>query len=248
MKIDHLYFVSINQSQENYDDCLRRVQYMSLPNEVDYQFYGVNGKEMFPTNESLSEYGYKTYDGWNLGTNSNGFWSRDMTRGEIGCITSHIEIWEDAYRNGYENILILEDDFFPIRPIDWRFLYELNNTNWDLFYVGRIVQSGFGILDDPSDINITRTGFSYQTHAYMLSKEGIRKLVEDHIPILRQNLIPADEFLPCTYGKNPRSDVQQMYNPNINSYGFTEWENVLIQMRTETYGNSQTAPEEGIDY
>lgn len=249
MNLDRLYIVTIENNQENYDDCLRRVTYMSLPHETIYEFRGVNGKQVFETKQDLVNYGIKEYDGWNIGPNANGFWSRDLTRGELGCIASHIEIWEDAYENGYENIMILEDDFFPIRPLDWESIEpSLDDIDWDLFYLGRIVQESFNILDSPSDDLITQTGFSYQTHAYMLSKEGIRKMVEDHLPILKQNIIPADEFLPCTYGMNPRSDIQNMYTPNINSYGFTDWENRIIQMRTEIFGNSQTAPEEGIDY
>lgn len=247
--LDKLYFVTINHSQENYDDCLRRAQYMSLPNVVNYEFRGVNGKEQYPTNELLNEAGYDVYNGWNLVNNSNGFWNRDMTRGEIGCILSHIDIWEDAYNNGYNQVLILEDDFFPLKPIDWNFMNLLNDYDWDLFYIGRMAQTGFGVPDEPTEDGwIAKTGFSYQTHGYMLTKEGIRKLVEDHLPTLKQNLIPADEFLPCTYGKNPREDVQSMYSPNINSYGFADWENQLVQIRTEVYGNSQTAPVKGIDY
>ena len=42
----------------------------------------------------------------------NNWWSRDLTPGEIGCGLSHYSTIENAYNEGFENILILEEDFY----------------------------------------------------------------------------------------------------------------------------------------
>lgn len=243
--IDKIYIVTIDNTQQNYNECLGRLDYMTLPHQTIYEFRGVNGRELFKTTKGLTNRGYRAYPKWNIGDTDNYFWNREMTPGEFGCMTSHIEIWEDAYRNGYKNILVLEDDFEPNNPMDWSFLENLNKIDWDLFYLGRILQNGYGISDTPTEYdNIVEVEFSYQTHAYMLSGDGIRKIVEDHLPTLKNNLIPADEFLPAVYGKQIREDIQSMYNPNINAYGLPSDNLSITQLRCEPFGNSLTAPQD----
>ncbi|KAG7174641.1 Glycosyltransferase 25 family member-like [Homarus americanus] len=69
-------------------------------------------------------------------------WSkRDMTFGEIGCFLSHYFIWEDIVRNGYEKVLLFEDDirFEPyFREKVKHMIYHANRlVDWDLIYLGR---------------------------------------------------------------------------------------------------------------
>ena len=55
--------------------------------------------------------------------------------GELGCVCSHLHIIEEAKRNGYQNILIFEDDVF----LENNFLQKagiIKNLNWKLFYFG----------------------------------------------------------------------------------------------------------------
>lgn len=59
-----------------------------------------------------------------------------MTLGEIGCFLSHFKVWQDVLKNGYEKVLVLEDDvrFEPFfRAKVGRMLDELTILqNWDL--------------------------------------------------------------------------------------------------------------------
>jgi GR25 family glycosyltransferase involved in LPS biosynthesis len=84
--------------------------------------------------------GIEAYKDWNLNTsdvyvkdNANRYWQRDVTLGEIGCTLSHIAIWEDAYKNGYDNILVYEDDFVFEKPMDWSQLDKVKSMNYDFF-------------------------------------------------------------------------------------------------------------------
>lgn len=54
---------------------------------------------------------------------------------ELGCVCSHLQIVEEAKRNGFQNILIFEDDVF----LDSKFAQKaglIKNLNWKLFYFG----------------------------------------------------------------------------------------------------------------
>ena len=46
---------------------------------------------------------------------------------------SHIAIWEDAYKNGYENILVYEDDIVFKSKMDWSLLDKLKNKTMICF-------------------------------------------------------------------------------------------------------------------
>lgn len=255
MNIDHIYIITINNTSENYSDTLSRITDIGVPNKCTYQFMGVNGYEL--PDEYLSENGITLYPKWNLSVDGNEsvipdsqnkFWHRDMTRGEIGCVLSHIKIWEDAYENKYDNIIIFEDDIKSSgTPYDWSVLSQLKQLNYDLFFLGRYPQLGFdGVVDEilPEYPNLCVPGYSYQAHAYMLSRTGLIKIVEDYLPTLKSNLVPTDEFLPAICNWTPRTDLNDLFPGYIRGFGSTDWKNYAIhQMRTEDYGNSMTMPQ-----
>lgn len=247
MTIDKVYIISLNHSEENIKSILDRLNILSLPNPTTYYIIdAVNGREVFKTIEGRDEYGIRFYDKWNVGGSS--WWSRDITTGEGGCISSHILIWEDAFKNGYETILILEDDFNPYESFNWEHANELENWDWDIAFLSRILQSSHnGVTDTNVGLNHwVMPGYSYQTHSYLLSKSGIQKLVETNVPILKNNIIPADEFLPTTYAWHPRKDIRDLYNRNMIALAYNK--DIIGQLRYEAAGNSLTSPIEGIDY
>lgn len=62
--------------------------------------------------------------------------SRPMTLGEIGCFLSHFNVWKEVVDNGYEVVLVLEDDirfesFFRVKVQN--VMKEVAKIpNWDL--------------------------------------------------------------------------------------------------------------------
>jgi glycosyl transferase family 25 len=247
MTIDKVYIISLDHSKENIQSILDRLNTLSLPNDMTYQVIdAVDGRDVFKTQEGRDEYGIRFYDKWNVGGNS--WWSREVTTGEAGGICSHMLIWEDAYVNGYENILILEDDFNPSEPFDWEHTNEFQSWDWDIVFLSRILQT---LHDGVTDTNVgldhwVMPGYSYQTHSYLLSKSGIKKLVETNVPTLKENIIVSDEFLPATYTWHPRKDIRDLYNRNMIALAYNK--NIIGQDRYEAAGNSLTSPIEGIDY
>lgn len=248
--IDKIYIVSIDWSDENLSNTLEQINEIGLPGETPYEVVGVNGYEL--DDDYLTTNNMNIYSDWNLDTSDvtisdedNRFWHRDVTKGEIGCALSHISIWEDAYRNGYENILIYEDDIFRCKEMDWSILSEAQSLQYDLFYLGRVLQNGFeGVVDQQISDTLCRPGYSYQTHAYMLSKSGIRKLIENHLPVYKKMLFPVDEFLPATYGWTPREDLNDVFVKDINALSLNN--QVVEQSRNEMFNNSLTQPNDDL--
>lgn len=252
MKIDHIYIISINHTAENYTDTLNRINEIGLPNECTYEFMGVNGYEL--TDTDLDDMGITLYPNWNLSNldvewdDDNKFWHRDLSKGEIGCVLSHMMVWQDAYEKKYDNIIIFEDDIVDDgSPYDWSVLSHLKDLNYDLFYLGRVPQYGFeGVEDIPLEDHdgLCVPGYSYQAHAYMLSRTGLIKIVEDYLPTLKENLVPSDDFLPAICNWTPREDLNDLFPGYIRGFATLEWDDIgVLQMRNDVSGNSTTNPD-----
>jgi GR25 family glycosyltransferase involved in LPS biosynthesis len=253
MKIDKVYIITLDHSAENISKLVDKLDVITVPNRTTYEIIrGVNGRELLNTNEGRVNYGIRLYDKWNIG-GDQWMWNRDVSSGEAGCTCSHINIWEDVYKMGYENVLVLEDDFFTNGAFQWDSFSELDNYDWDLAYLSRLLQSqlsdalNFKIYDTEVSLESwVKPGYSYQTHAYVLNKSGAAKLVEDHLPILKNNIVTVDEFLPSTYTPHPREDIRNMYIQNINAVAYRF--DSMGQTRNLSLGGSLTEPAEGVDY
>lgn len=241
MKIDKVYIITTDFSEENESDIISRLEKLGLPDGTPYEiFYGVNGKH-------LSDVDMKVFPNWEI-QSDNEFWSRPITRGEVGCTMSHMEVWNTAYVNDYQNILILEDDFFTYEPIDWHSIDKINFTAWDMIYLGRIPQTGYnGIGDVPIKgfNDFVYVGYSYQTHAYLINRKGLSK-IRFQRDIIENNIIPADELLSALTTYHPRADIRRLIVSNLIGLSFKETQ--IHQFRNEAVGGSTTAPIEGIDY
>lgn len=139
-------------------------------------------------------------------------WSnRSITRGEIGCTLSHLNIWKIIITNNFENSIILEDDIFinnynafvNFLNIIVSLQHEQENKtfirNYDFFYLSRkkISTNIEKKLDNLN--NIFYPEFSYWANAYYLSLQGAKLLYSDK---LSKNIVPVDEYIPYIYGKN----------------------------------------------
>ena len=247
MKIDKTYFISLDLSEEFISDMVNRLQYMTIPNEMEWECIdSVNGQYDLVTDEDRKKLGVTFYDKWNIGEYS--FWSRDVTVGEAGCTLSHIKVWLDAYENGYEQILVLEEDFNPKTVIDWSMFDVLEKYDYDFIYLGR---KRSDVSEDIKDLeigleNFLLPGASFCTQAYIITKNGLRKLIETNLPTLLDNMIVIDEFLMSTYTWHPRKDIRSLFVQNM--FALTTRIELVGQTRYPHAGNSQTEPIEGIDF
>jgi GR25 family glycosyltransferase involved in LPS biosynthesis len=106
------------------------------------------------------------------------------TNGMIGCGLSHLFIWKDAIKKNYNNILILEDDVTftnNFNEILQNAMNELPN-DYDILYLG--LKDSICIPPKDTSFNyIYKPLFPLLTHAMIISKNGLNKLVKYIIKI-----------------------------------------------------------------
>jgi GR25 family glycosyltransferase involved in LPS biosynthesis len=244
MQIDQVYIISIDLREEYIEELLDRAKGLPFPQGTPIKvFEGFVGRRL----ENEQGLPYKLYDGWSLPIEviQYNFWNRPTTWGEAGGMISHTKIWEDAYEKGHKTIMILEDDFISTEPIDWDIFDETQGYEWEMALLAHnSLHDNFDTISPPIRIGLkhwVKPTFFYNTHSYILRRGAIEKLVEQHLPKLKQNIIVSDEFLSAVIASHPRSDIREMYVSNINAIATKK--NYVGQTRWESLGNSLTSPD-----
>ncbi|WP_019988435.1 glycosyltransferase family 25 protein [Rudanella lutea] len=137
-----------------------------------------------------------------------------LMTGEIACALSHRAIYEEMVREGYERVLIFEDDVVPCidRLNQLPRVLEQLPARWDLLYLGYTkneelntaqrrkqwfynLVSPLGVLrwsrrearnylPRTYSANLRRAGLHDCTHAYAVTRAGARKLADAQRPLL----------------------------------------------------------------
>ena len=247
-EVDNIGIITLDPSKsQEYQD---RINHINCFQEKEYRFLanGLNGK----SSSLLVSTKSRLYPFWNQNKpDSDEFWNREMTQGEIGCVISHINMWL-VYAQAFnqqpdypykDSVIIFEEDFYPAEDmIDWSRMDELKDYKWDILFLGRRLQKG----ETDTEVGLkhfVQPGFCYQAHAYILSAEGLNKLINYYIPVLKRNLIPTDEFLPATYMDHPREDINRLF-PIKRMKALATRYDWFIQTDWEGTGRSRTAPNE----
>ena len=142
---------------------------------------GINPAHFRAINKSISENGLNSYyDIGILSKNNDYFKTVASGFGTVGCLMSHVSIWGNAYINNYDRVTIFEDDIFThiskekLDDLMLRF-DKLIGDEWDVLYLGRCYDKCSYL--EKIDENIYRTHCPNCTHAYMVSKRGLDKLL-----------------------------------------------------------------------
>lgn len=147
-------------------------------------------------NNPVCDFDYSTYN-WKI-ESENSWYNRPLKKGEVGCMLSHLTVLKEAYDSGQDYVLILEEDFKPLRKLD---LKDLPDYNWDICFLGRNpVTDDEGIVDDKFVV----PGYSYNTHAILYRRSGIEKILQGKP---ERYIMPWDEYLAATYCEHPRKDL-----------------------------------------
>jgi GR25 family glycosyltransferase involved in LPS biosynthesis len=115
-----------------------------------------------------------------------------LTGGEVGCILSHLSVYQDALERGFETIWVCEDDIrFHGRPEELPSLLEelfFLDPDWDLLYTEhsrlgvrmqrhRPEQIPYIALDQSISDNLARTHGRFGTQSMILSRQGLEKIM-----------------------------------------------------------------------
>lgn len=126
-----------------------------------------------------------------------------LPSGALGCLLSHLSILKDAYERGFSIIWVMEDDIeFLANPKELvNSLYILFNIDpeWDIFYTDtdyrgrngytrslgldprpdqKLYPLKYYLTRDYCHKDIMRIRSRYGTHSMIISKNGIRKILE----------------------------------------------------------------------
>ena len=196
-KIDCIYILNLKKERERLKQCL-----MLLADEEIYipikVFPGVYWDSDVFRNEiyekvAIPSEKWKERDG------------KPLKIGQVSCCFSHIELLKDAQKNNYKTILLLQDDVYcnnigelKNEISKYNRLIQKHN-DFDLYYLGKEKVIKDECEDKYKGTNALVTGYSWNAHAVIFSKNCIDKLL--NTPIL-DHIIPFDEVLPLCYGKS----------------------------------------------
>jgi glycosyl transferase family 25 len=130
----------------------------------------------------------------NIGINATRFNAIKLSNGAIGCSMSHLKCLEIAKQNGWDHVLIVEDDILFLNPELFKNQlnkFFKNHTNYDVVLIAGNNMPPYQKFDD-SCVKVyrcqTTTGYMVKKHYYdtLISniKEGIKNLIrnpEQHI-------------------------------------------------------------------
>ena len=207
MNIDKIYVISLDGKKKDMQDrTLDGLQKLNFANQTGYEIHPAWNGVKNGTPE-----GYAAYSKWKLDDTWNDWWKREVIPGEIGCMVSHIHVWERIVAEGLKRTLILEDDFLGNGEIG---KLDEPTVDFDIAYLGRWKINKKAEEASVGGSWVTPTA-SYCTHAYVVTLEGAKKLLKNYK--IKQNLIPADEFLAATYTTHRRQDIAALFPPTINA-------------------------------
>ena len=213
MKIDFTYIINLNTPTNEIENKLSSIQF---PYPINYYISSaVNGWDVVKS-PYKSPHKFSPAKWWKSDKyGDNKFYNRDIKPGEIGCMLSHYNCIYGGYRDGYNNVLILEEDFYSLGKFPQQ--KELDNIPKDasIIYLDRSQ-----VWDDSKEerINrdITKTGYTYNTHAYIITRKGMKEIIESDI---LNNIISSDEFFSAINGTSDRTDaVSIFHNPEFKAY------------------------------
>ena len=232
LKLDCVYIIALEENFDQESRWMSELKKFQLDPRTPVVIHkAVNGSRI--SQDWMNQNGYKKYQNWKLPNVDTGWYGRDILPGELGCAISHITVWEDALKNNYENILVLEEDF---QVLD-RFLvddFKSLPSDWDLFYLGKNTLSGFEDIETELP-RIKKSAPSYNTHAYLLNKSGIKKLLSKPF---KQNLFTPDDFFIATYSPHPYRNDLGFIESDVNAYTLRNDLHICVQ--TNNFKTSTT--------
>jgi GR25 family glycosyltransferase involved in LPS biosynthesis len=209
MNIDKIYIISLDSNDATAQSkIVSKLNNLDLSQKTSYEiFQAWNGKKDGVPSDM------RPYSSWKLEDSWNSWWKRDLLPGEIGCMASHIKIWESQVREGISKILVLEDDFNPTASLG---ALPEPGESYDLLWLGRQKVNKEANEFTVNDPWVNGLQHNYCTHGYILTLEGAKKLLAQPI---KQNLIPADEFLSATVFPHRREDIANLFSANMVTLG-----------------------------
>jgi len=199
----------------------QRLESLNLDYEI---FEGTNGKELKANEINLI---YQRY-------NSRKKRMRELTHGQIGCASSHLNLYMEILKRDLEMALILEDDAVLMDNfVEAMQLVNYLPKNWEIFLLGysssRDIPCHFRV-HLPKEIYKFGVGVSPKKrgclHGYIINQRGAKRMIEHGKKLYQPiDMYSADYRFMNTYIIFPRVVYQ---NKNFESSIGYDWENTEI--------------------
>ena len=216
MKIDHIFVINLNTPDE---EIIKRLGSIQWPYKIPYYILpATNGWEAV-NDKSKAHHDFKLADWWKIqgetSSKNASFYTRDVTPGEAGCMLSHYQCIYNAYKDGLNNILIFEEDFYSYGKFPTQAEFDSIPVDASLVYLDRSQQCPDWDEHRVNDY-VTKVGYTYNNHAYVMTRKGMKEVLDSAI---LNNIIVSDEFFPAINGTSDRKDaIRIFHNESFQAY------------------------------
>jgi GR25 family glycosyltransferase involved in LPS biosynthesis len=217
MKIEHTYLINLKKDKEKYSKIL---QNFSNTNLSLTRWNAIYGKEL---NDEYIK---------NISTKSCNIL---CSHGLIGCWLSHYTLWKHIVDNKLNNVLILEDDAYPVKnfntklntilkevPDDCDLLFLGNFGTNDTFFENFLKYLFSARQEKYISKNIVIPSIALTMHAYILTYNGAKKLINSIY------LNKIDYHIDVTLN-------EKIFNNNFNVYAIKN--NIINQNNSSNESN-----------
>lgn len=175
MNIDKIYYINLDEDKNKEKFFLEQIAKTSLKDKCE-RFAAINGKNIDINtidNTIITNNARKS-----IISQKQKIYGVSLTYGSLGCALSHKKIWEQGNVSKITS-LIFEDDIIPYKDFNNIFdkiILELDNLEYDIFYIGYNEIPGFkkakinNVISKPS-------GLITGMYGYIVSPSGYEKLL-----------------------------------------------------------------------
>jgi GR25 family glycosyltransferase involved in LPS biosynthesis len=147
------------------------------------------------------------------------WYKRNVNVGEIGCATSHYFCWLDFYNSSLDYAVFMEDDNFwedkgrlKAEIKEFMDLHEKDHSV-DMIYFGR-TRPDHASEKHRNEQNYSEkyllADYSYNTHCYMLTKYGVKKILGQK-PM--EKIMPLDEMICSMFmDDHPHKKINEAFD------------------------------------
>lgn len=123
---------------------------------------------------------FDAVDGKNMNNNQKNMCNKfeKLSDGEKGCFLSHYLLWKKILESGYETVIIFEDDAEIINIEDFKNIQQFLIPDYDAIFLGFCYEQYNKKVKELKKYSIYKTNKVLCTHAYILTKNGIKKMLD----------------------------------------------------------------------
>ena len=122
---------------------------------------------------------FDAVDGKNMNTSHKNLCNKfeKLSDGEKGCFLSHYLLWKKILDSDYEDAIIFEDDAVILDNNNFKNIQQFLIPDYDYIYLGFCFEKFKDKIKELNEYSIYKSDYALCTHAYIVSKKGIKKLL-----------------------------------------------------------------------